>query len=168
MHPKVPWHSDPTWYSVLMIRIIVRFEKILYIILLALLAVVLVVSVVDLAYIVSTYILDGPFPILQNKEILSIFSLFLLVLIGIEFFETILSYLRENVVHVEVIIMIAVIAVARKIIILDASETSDMHLIGLSLMMVCLGIAYYLVRCSTGTSLIPASNDQDRDVVEKR
>ncbi len=131
-----------------MLNLIVRFEKTLYIILLGLLALVIAASVLDLAYIVIFSIFDSPFPLLENKEILSIFGLFLLVLIGIEFFETILAYLHENTIHVEVIITVAVIAVARKIIILDTGEITDLHLIGLSLLMICLGGAYFLVRRS--------------------
>jgi len=134
-----------------MIKIINKFEKTLYGVLLFLLGIVLVASIIDLAYTVLTYIFDEQvFPLLENREILSIFSLFLLVLIGIEFFETILAYLRENVIHVEVIIMVAVIAVARKVIILDTNDITDLHLIGLSLLMLSLGAAYYLVRRSNG------------------
>jgi uncharacterized membrane protein (DUF373 family) len=154
MNRKVTWYSDSIRYMVLMIRIIARFEKFLYLVLLGLLGIVLVISVIDLAYIVFTYIFDNPLPILENKDILSIFSFFLLVLIGIEFFETILAYLRENVIHVEVIIMVAIIAVARKVIILDTSDTTDLHLVGLSLMMVSLGISYYLVRQSNSMHAI--------------
>ncbi|PWR71568.1 phosphate-starvation-inducible PsiE family protein [Methanospirillum lacunae] len=134
-----------------MIKLITGFEKTLYGILLFLLGIVLIASVMDLAYIIFTYIFDQQvFPLLENKEVLSIFSLFLLVLIGIEFFETILAYLRENVIHVEVIIMVAVIAVARKVIVLDTSEATNSHLIGLSLLMLSLGAAYYLVKRSNG------------------
>ncbi|HWQ66771.1 MAG TPA: phosphate-starvation-inducible PsiE family protein [Methanospirillum sp.] len=125
-----------------------KFERVLYLALLLLLAVVLVASVIDLGNKVFTYLFDSSFPLLENNDILSIFSLFLLVLIGIEFFETILAYLRENVIHVEVIIMVAVIAVARKVIILDAAETSDLHLVGLGALMICLGAAYYMVKKS--------------------
>lgn len=131
-----------------MLKVITGFEKTLYLVLLLLLGFVLVASVFDLAYTIFSYLIDGRFPLLENKEILTVFSLFLLVLIGIEFFETLLAYLKENVIHVEVIIMVAVIAVARKIIVLDTSDITDLHLIGLSLLMVSLGAAYYLVRRS--------------------
>jgi uncharacterized membrane protein (DUF373 family) len=134
-----------------MIKLITGFEKALYGILLFLLGIVLIASVMDLAYTIFSSIFDEQvFPLLENKEVLSIFSLFLLVLIGIEFFETILAYLRENVIHVEVIIMVAVIAVARKVIVLDTSEATNSHLIGLSLLMLSLGVAYYLVKRSNG------------------
>jgi len=151
-----------------MLHLIAKFEKVLYIILLCLLGIVLIASVIDLGYIVFTYLFDGPFPILENKEILSIFSLFLLVLIGIEFFETILAYLRDNVIHVEVIIMVAVIAVARKIIILDTSETTDVHLAGLSLMMLSLGVAYFLVRRSNGMHPLKPYSKNGEAPMEKK
>jgi len=48
---------------------------------------------------------------------------------------------------VEVIVMVAMTAVARKVILLD-SEVSDMHLIGLGFLILSLGIAYYLIRQS--------------------
>ncbi len=130
----------------MMLHLILWFKKILYLILLGLLGAVLVASVLDLGYIVFLALIDGPLPLLENKDILAIFSLFLLVLIGIEFFETILAYLRENVIHVEIIIMVAAIAVARKIIILDTSDATDLHLIGLGVLMISLGASYYLVK----------------------
>lgn len=131
-----------------MIPIISKFQKMIYSLLLFLLSIVILASVLDLTYIIFTSITDSPLPLLENKEILSIFSLFLLVLIGIEFFDTILTYLHSNTIHVEIIIMVAAIAVARKIIILDTSETTDLHLIGLGILMVSLGAAYFLVKRS--------------------
>lgn len=134
--------------QITMLQRISQFQKGLYLVLLGLLGLVIVASVLDLAFIVITSLLDAPFPLLEHREILSIFSLFLLVLIGIEFFETILAFLHENVIHVEIIIMVAVIAAARKVIILDTHETGDLHLIGLSLLIVSLGVSYYLIRRS--------------------
>ena len=43
--------------------------------------------------------------------------------------------------------MVAMTAVARKVILLD-SEVTDMHLIGLGILILSLGIAYYLIRKS--------------------
>jgi uncharacterized membrane protein (DUF373 family) len=131
-----------------MIPVVTQFKRLIYSLLLILLGSVILASVLDLTYIIIASLFDSPLPLLENKEVLSIFSLFLLVLIGIEFFETILAYLHSNVIHVEIIIMVAVIAVARKIIILDTTETSDLHLIGLGILMLSLGAAYFLVRHS--------------------
>jgi len=130
-----------------MIDSIKTFNRIMYLVLLILLGIVLVVSVINLAIIVVMFLVDDGGFILESHEIIQIFGYFLLVLIGVEFFESILTYLRDHVIHVEVIVMVAMTAVARKVILLD-SEVSDMHLLGLGFLILSLGIAYYLIRRS--------------------
>jgi len=130
-----------------MIDSIKTFHRILYMVLLILLGIVLVVSVINLSIIVFKFLVDDGGYILESHEMIQIFGYFLLVLIGIEFFESILTYLRDNVIHVEVIVMVAMTAVARKVILLD-SEVSDFHLMGLGFLILSLGIAYYLIRKS--------------------
>jgi uncharacterized membrane protein (DUF373 family) len=130
-----------------MIDSIKTFHRIMYLVLLILLGIVLVVSVINLGIIVVMFLVDDGGFILESHEIIQIFGFFLLVLIGVEFFESILTYLRDHVIHVEVIVMVAMTAVARKVILLD-SEVSDMHLIGLGFLILSLGIAYYLIRQS--------------------
>lgn len=130
-----------------MIDSIKTFHRIIYLVLLILLGIVLVVSVINLAIIVVMFLVDDGGFILESHEIIQIFGYFLLVLIGVEFFESILTYLRDHVIHVEVIVMVAMTAVARKVILLD-SEVSDMHLLGLGFLILSLGIAYYLIRRS--------------------
>ncbi len=130
-----------------MIDSIKTFHRIMYLVLLILLGIVLVVSVINLGITVFWSLVDDGGFILESYEIIQIFGYFLLVLIGIEFFESILTYLRDKVIHVEVIVMVAMTAVARKVILLD-SEVSDMHLIGLGFLILSLGIAYYLIRKS--------------------
>lgn len=130
-----------------MIDSIKTFHRIMYLVLLILLGIVLVVSVINLGIIVFMFLVDDGGFILESHEIIQIFGYFLLVLIGIEFFESILTYLRDNIIHVEVIVMVAMTAVARKVILLD-SEVSDTHLFGLGVLILSLGIAYYLIRKS--------------------
>lgn len=45
-------------------------------------------------------------------ELMDLFGVFLLVLIGIELLDTIKVYLKENVVNVEVVVLVAIIAVS--------------------------------------------------------
>jgi uncharacterized membrane protein (DUF373 family) len=89
---------------------------------------------------------------LANFEILEIFGYFLLILIGIELLETIKAYLIKNEIHVEIIILVAIIAVARKIILLDPfaeGETlNSAAMIALGVVVVALAASYYLVRKS--------------------
>jgi uncharacterized membrane protein (DUF373 family) len=130
-----------------MLKYFENFQKMLYYIILFFLALVLIFTIFNLcSLVVSLLIDDGQF-ILESNELAQIFGYFLLVLIGIEFFDSIMTYLKDNVMHVEVIVMVAIIAVARKIILLS-SDVDEPHILGLSALILALGIAYYLIRRS--------------------
>jgi uncharacterized membrane protein (DUF373 family) len=90
---------------------------------------------------------------LSNHEILQIFGYFLLILIGIELLETIKVYLLKHEIYVEIIVLVAIIAVARKIILLDpfieGSEMLDTGaMIALGVVIIALSASYYLIRRS--------------------
>lgn len=79
---------------------------------------------------------------------MDIFGLFLLVLLGIELLETLKAYLVEDIVHVEVVMIVAIIAIARKVIILDLQEYEGMKLIGLATILITLSFGYKLLKQS--------------------
>ena len=70
----------------------------------------------------------------------------LLVLIGVELVESVQLFLHDAHVHVEFLILIALIAISRKIIILDLTGTSALTLLGIAALVVALAGAYYLVK----------------------
>ena len=57
-----------------------------------------------------------------NRELFQLFGLFLNVLIALEILENITAYLRKHVVQVELVLVTSLIAVSRKIIILDLEK----------------------------------------------
>ncbi|MCZ7362256.1 MAG: phosphate-starvation-inducible PsiE family protein, partial [Candidatus Methanoperedens sp.] len=69
--------------------------------------------------------------------------LFLLVLIGIELLYTIKAYAMESVIHAEVVLTVAMIAIGRKVIILDIKEISGLTLIGIGAVIIALSVGYY-------------------------
>ncbi len=81
---------------------------------------------------------------------MNLFSLLLLLLIGLELFETVRAYLKEDIVHVEFIVLVAIIAIARKVIIWDFEQYNTQELISLAVMILALGIAYFLIRKADG------------------
>ena len=102
-----------------MLEYLDRFERGIYYALMVMLALVIFLGVLELVVILFHAIfLDFSYR-LANFEILEIFGYFLLILIGIGLLETIKAYLIKNEIHVEIIILVAIIAVARKIILLD-------------------------------------------------
>jgi uncharacterized membrane protein (DUF373 family) len=83
-----------------------------------------------------------------GKTLISIFGLFLNLLIALELLENITGYLRKHVLQVELVIVTAIIAVARKLVILDLEKTSGVDLLGLAGAIVALTIGYFIIRVS--------------------
>jgi len=81
-----------------------------------------------------------------GKSLFNLFGLFLNVLIALELLENIGGYLQKNVIQVELVIVTAMIAIARKIIILDFEKISSQELIALALSMLALAVSYGVVR----------------------
>jgi uncharacterized membrane protein (DUF373 family) len=81
--------------------------------------------------------------------LLKIFGMFLNVLIALELMENITAYLREHVVQLELVIITALTAVARKIVIFDSKADGD--LTGLAIAVLSLSISYWIVRSQNKT-----------------
>ena len=85
----------------------------------------------------------------QRMEFLrEVFSGFLLLLIGIELMKTVVMYLQSHVLHVEVVMTVAIIAVARHTIDLDFETANPLMLIGVGFMLLSLSLGYYFFRRS--------------------
>jgi uncharacterized membrane protein (DUF373 family) len=81
-----------------------------------------------------------------SASLLKVFGLFLNVLIALEITQNITSYLSNHIIQIEMVITTSLIAVARKIIILDFEKISDSELFALSAAIFALSICYWLVR----------------------
>jgi uncharacterized membrane protein (DUF373 family) len=123
-----------------------NFEKFITVSLIIMMAVVILLATVELGWIIIKDIITPPIFLLDINELLDIFGLFLLILIGIELVETIKTYLSERVIRVEVVIIVALIAISRKVIILDVKELSSLTLIGIAAIIIALSAGYYLLK----------------------
>lgn len=127
-------------------RILYRFEYFIVLALLVMMMVALLASTVELAVILVQELLKPPKFLLDVKEMLTVFAFFLMVLIGLELVETIKVYLERDVIHVEVIVLVAIIAVARKIIIIDYELISYGKMLGIAALMIALCAGYFLLK----------------------
>ena len=91
-------------------------------------------------------ILSPPAFVLDINELLDVFGFFMLVLIGLELLDTIKAYFEEHAVHSEIVIEVALIAIARKIIILDAKNIPSATLLGIAAIVVALAVAYFAIK----------------------
>jgi len=129
-----------------MLEYLKKFERIIVAALIVMMTIVLFLSTVELGWIIIKDVMTPPVLLLQIAELLEIFGLFLLVLIGIELLEMIKIYLEKNVIHVEVVFMVAMIAVGRKVVILDVKELPSHTLIGIAAIILALSVGYYLIK----------------------
>lgn len=127
-------------------RYVELFERGVYTVLLALLLVLIALAVITLVGVMAVSILSPPVLLLTGDELLELLGAFLLVLLALEFFESIKVYLRENVIPYELVVVIAITAISRKLILLDLETASDLHLIGLGVVVIALAGSYYLLK----------------------
>ncbi|KJH72942.1 membrane protein [Aliterella atlantica CENA595] len=109
--------------------------------------IVIIVSVVDLAILLSKELFSEPVGFFDTT-LIELFGLFLNILIALELLENISAYLKKHIIQVELVIVTSLIAVARKLIILDLTKTSGIQLIGLAIAIFALSVSYWIVRRS--------------------
>lgn len=80
----------------------------------ALMVVVILWCVADVVLVLCEKLMAPPFLLLDLNDIFVVFAAFLAVLIAIEIFANITLYLREDVIHVKLVIGTALVAIARK------------------------------------------------------
>lgn len=127
-------------------KFIDKFEISIIIVLMLLMVFTILISSVELGVLVFNKLQEYPRFFIGIDSLLEIFGQFLIVLIGIELLETIKSYLHKNVIRVEIVIMVSIIAVVRKIIIIDLKSINDLKLIGIALLVTSLSVGYYLIK----------------------
>jgi uncharacterized membrane protein (DUF373 family) len=123
-----------------------KIQKVTVIALTALLVVVVMLSTVHLGVLIATEIWKPPRFLIPVQGLLEIFGYFLLVLIGVELLETVKAYLKKDVVHVRVVLEVALIAMARKVIIEEPNTAPVLTLFGIAALILALGIAFYFER----------------------
>lgn len=129
-----------------MLEYLKKFERVIISSLIVMMIIVVFLSAIELGWIIIKDIMTPPVLLLEIEEILDIFGLFLLVLIGIELLEMIKVYLKENVVHVEVVFMVALIALGRKVVILDIKDMPSLTLVGMAAIVLALSLGYHLIK----------------------
>jgi uncharacterized membrane protein (DUF373 family) len=129
-----------------MLRFLQNFERWIVGALIVMMAVTILLATIELGWLIIKDVITPPVLLLEIHELLDIFGLFLLVLLGIELVSTLKAYLSENQVHVEIVFAVALIAIGRKVIILDVKEISSLSLLGIAAIIISLSVGYFLVK----------------------
>ncbi len=131
-----------------MLRLVEKFEKYMTITLIFLMVIVIFFGLVDLIVLIVKDLMGSPRFLLDVTKLLEIFGSFFMILIGLELLETIKTYLSKEQIHVEIVFLVAMIAIARKVIILDVKKLLPMTLVGIAVIIITLAAGYFLVRYS--------------------
>lgn len=131
-----------------LLRYLEKFELAITRILLVMMGLVVLLATFELGWILVVDILTPPMFLLEIDELLELFGLFLLVLIGIELLHSVKTFMVKRAFHLETVLAVAMIAVARKIIVLEPKEQPEGSLWGIATLVLTLSIGYYLMRRS--------------------
>ena len=129
-----------------MLDFLKKFERIVIISLISMMILVVLLVTIELGWIIIKDIITPPIILLEISELLEIFGFFLLVLIGVELLETIKAYLLEKVIHVEIVLEVALIAIARKVIILDLEKYDSLTVLSMAGLILSVAVAFFVVK----------------------
>lgn len=128
--------------------LVVFLQKIIHVavrMLAILMTFVIIWGVGDVVYELYKNLTKPPFMLLNINDILSTFGAFMAVLIAIEIFINITIYLREEVIHVKIVLATALMAIARKVIIFDYDKLSPSYIWSTAVVILALSIGYWLI-----------------------
>ncbi|NCQ86961.1 MAG: hypothetical protein GPJ00_22120 [Microcystis aeruginosa W13-18] len=134
------------WRDEDFMRSIHTIENIVSKVLSVALIVVILVSLYDLVVILIKDLFTTEPVGFFSKTLIEIFGLFLNILIALELLENVTAYLRKHIVQVELVVVTALIAISRKIIIFDPNKYSKDDLIALTVGTLALAASYWLIR----------------------
>src|ERR1700733_1106387 len=123
-----------------------KAQKVIALVLAILLILVVALATVDLGFLIAQDIWKTPRFLIPVQGLLEIFSFFLLVLIGVELLETLKAYVKKNAIPVRLVLEVALIAMARKVIIVEPDAVTALTLFGMAVVIWCSGVAFYFER----------------------
>jgi uncharacterized membrane protein (DUF373 family) len=112
--------------------LITKTQKLTVWVLAGVLIVVVLLSTAHLGVLIGQEIWAPPRFLIRVQGLLEIFGYFLLVLIGVELLETLKAYMKRDVIHVRVVLEVALIAMARKVIIEEPNTVPSLTLFGIA------------------------------------
>jgi uncharacterized membrane protein (DUF373 family) len=126
-----------------MLDLVKKLERWITLVLVGMLAVVVVLATVELGVTIFKDIVSPPVLFPGIERLLDIFGKLLLVLIGIELLETMRAFAARGVVRVEIVLMVAIIALCRKVILIEIGRVTSAEMAGLSSLLAALALLYW-------------------------
>lgn len=125
-----------------------RFKQVIIFLLMVMLGIVVLITTIFVAWNLVNMLVFNFNQTDFQRLIIDLFGLFFLVLVGVELLETLKMYTKEHVVHVEVVLLVALIVASRKIILIDYTTTPSEIFFGIAAIIVAIGVSYFLIKKS--------------------
>ena len=109
-----------------------------------LMVIIIIWGILDILWVLYQRLREPPFFLLNISDILATFGAFIAVLIAIELFLNITLYLRDDIIHVRLVVATALMAIARKVIVFDFKAVNYHYVYSTAAVVVALGITYWL------------------------
>lgn len=129
-----------------MAALITKIQALTVAAIMILLTVVVILSTAHLGWMIAEEIWKPPRFLIPVQGLLDIFGYFLLVLIGVELLETMKMYLNRDITNISVVIEVALIAMARKVITEEPESVPPLTQMGIAALILVLAIAFYFER----------------------
>jgi len=110
-----------------------------------LMTMVILWGVADVLHVLYQKLMVQPFLLLTVNDILAVFGSFLSVLIAIEIFLNITVYIKHDALPIKMVIATALMAISRKVIMLDIKDLDWHYVIAMAAVIVALGLTYWLI-----------------------
>src|SRR6266850_3551718 len=122
-----------------------RFESAVALVLTVVIALIVVVALYRLCAGVVTGLLFGAFDPLEHTVFQAVFGEIMTLLIALEFNHTLRYFVtrHESIIQTRVVVLIALLALARKFIIFDLHETTPGDMLGFAALTLALGVTYW-------------------------
>jgi uncharacterized membrane protein (DUF373 family) len=125
-----------------------RFESLVALALTLIISVIILVALYRLCATVAAGLLLGMLDPLDHEVFQQVFGDIITLLIALEFNHTLQYVVRreQSIIQTRVVLLIALLALARKFIVLDLSDIGAGQLFGLAAITLVLGATYWLIR----------------------
>lgn len=122
------------------------FKKIVIYIVMAMIALLIVAIVYTMGILMYDLMVDPDFIFTTKGEVLGFIGFFFLAVIALEVMDILHLYTRTQVIHVEAVILIALTAVARELIVFDYEHDDGILIAGVGVLIASLAVSYYIIK----------------------
>jgi uncharacterized membrane protein (DUF373 family) len=143
-------------------------QKFIIVLLLVIMSIILVVATVDLGIYILKNLIQQNIDKFSLDNLGELFGIFLVILIGVELLQAVKAFLQEEIVHVEIVVLVAIIAIARKVIVWEFKDLSAFETFGLSAMMLALAITYFLIKHTDSKCKMYSKIDGEKEVEKEK